>query len=55
MSSLHTNGLKKIYLLNSADYQFTEIDLSENTLLLGESAVGKTTLMRAIFFLYHES
>lgn len=52
MSSLHRGGLKKIYLFNSADYQFAEIDLSDNTLLLGESAVGKTTLMRAILFFY---
>ena len=52
MNNLHKDGLRKIYLLNSADYQFAEIDLSENTLLLGESAVGKTTLMRAILFFY---
>ena len=52
MNSLHKDGLKKIYLLNSADYQFAEIDLRDNTLLLGESAVGKTTLMRAILFFY---
>ena len=47
-----TNGLKKITLIKSADYQFAEIDLTDNTLLLGESGVGKTTLMRAILFFY---
>ncbi len=46
------DGLKKIYLIKSADYQYAEIDLTDNTLLLGESGVGKTTLMRAILFFY---
>jgi len=52
MNSQRQNGLKKIYLFKSADYQFSEVDLSDNTLLLGESGVGKTTLMRAILFFY---
>ncbi len=46
------DGLKKIYLIKSAGYEFNEIDLSENTLLLGESGVGKTTIMRAVLFFY---
>jgi len=47
-----TDGLKKITLIKSADYQYADIDLTDNTLLLGESGVGKTTLMRAILFFY---
>ena len=46
------DGLKKIYLIKSAGYEFAEIDLHDNTLLLGESGVGKTTLMRAVLFFY---
>ena len=52
MNNIEKDGLKKIYLFKSADYQFAEIDLRDNTLLLGESGVGKTTLMRAILFFY---
>ena len=46
------DGLKKIYLIKSAGYEFVEIDIADNTLLLGESGVGKTTLMRAVLFFY---
>jgi len=46
------DGLKKVYLIKSAGYEFAGIDLSDNTLLLGESGVGKTTLMRAVLFFY---
>ena len=46
------DGLKKIYLIKSAGYEFSEIDLRDNTLLLGESGVGKTTIMRAVLFFY---
>ncbi len=49
---MNKDGLKKIYLIKSAGYEFTEIDLSDNTLLLGESGVGKTTVMRAVLFFY---
>ncbi len=49
---MSSDGLKKIYLIKSAGYEFNEIDLSKNTLLLGESGVGKTTIMRAVLFFY---
>ncbi|PHS39379.1 MAG: hypothetical protein COB07_06390 [Sulfurovum sp.] len=49
---MSSDGLKKIYLIKSAGYEFNEIDLRENTLLLGESGVGKTTIMRAVLFFY---
>ena len=54
MSSIEStkDGLKKLYLIKSAGYEFAEIDLGQNTLLLGESGVGKTTLMRAVLFFY---
>jgi len=46
------DGLKKLYLVKSAGFEFEEIDLSSNTLLLGDSGVGKTTIMRAVLFFY---
>ena len=49
---MSSDGLKKIYLIKSAGYEFNEIDLRDNTLLLGESGVGKTTIMRAVLFFY---
>jgi chromosome segregation ATPase len=49
---MSSDGLKKIYLIKSAGYEFNEIDLKDNTLLLGESGVGKTTIMRAVLFFY---
>ena len=49
---MNKNGLKKVYLIKSAGYEFAEIDVAQNTLLLGESGVGKTTIMRAVLFFY---
>lgn len=49
---MSNDGLKKVYLIKSAGYEFAEINLSDNTLLLGESGVGKTTIMRAVLFFY---
>lgn len=49
---MSSDGLKKIYLIKSAGFEFDEVDLRDNTLLLGESGVGKTTIMRAVLFFY---
>lgn len=49
---MNNDGLKNIFLIKSAGYEFSQIDLSNNTLLLGESGVGKTTIMRAVLFFY---
>jgi len=46
------DGLKKLYLIKSAGFEYCEMDLHSNTLLLGESGVGKTTIMRAVLFFY---
>jgi K+-transporting ATPase c subunit len=46
------DGLKKLYLIKSAGFEYCEMDLRSNTLLLGESGVGKTTIMRAVLFFY---
>ena len=49
---MNNDGLKRMYLIQSAEYQYVNLDLSDTTLLLGASGVGKTTLMRAILFFY---
>lgn len=46
------DGLKKIYLIKSAGYEYQELNIGSNTLLLGDSGVGKTTIMRAVLFFY---
>ena len=51
-NKMNNDGLKKVYLIKSAGYEFVEINIADNTLLLGESGVGKTTLMRAVLFFY---
>ncbi len=52
MNNSNSDGLKDIYFIQSADYQYAHIDLRDTTLLLGESGVGKTTIMRAVLFFY---
>jgi hypothetical protein len=52
MNSLNSDGLKRVHLIQSADYQYANIDLTDTTLLLGASGVGKTTIMRAVLFFY---
>ncbi len=45
-------GLVKILLIESAMFRYVDLDISINTLLLGNSGVGKTSIMRAILFFY---
>jgi hypothetical protein len=45
-------GLKRIIFIDSAKFKNIDIDISENTLLLGASGVGKSSIMRAVLFFY---
>lgn len=40
-------------LINSANFQFADIDLSKEVFFVGDNASGKTTTTRAIHFLYN--
>ena len=46
------NQLLKIALIKSAKFEYSKIDLSGNSLLIGANGVGKTTLLRAILYFY---
>ena len=45
-------GLKGIVFINSAHFEYVNLDISKSTLLLGHSGVGKTSIMRAVLFFY---
>lgn len=45
--------LKRMILINSANFQFADIDLSKEVFFVGDNASGKTTTTRAIHFLYN--
>ena len=45
-------GLKRIMFIDSAKFKYIDMDISENTLLLGASGVGKSSIMRAVLFFY---
>jgi len=45
-------GLNRIYFLKSAMFDSEELRISDNSLLLGNSGVGKTSIMRACLFFY---
>ena len=40
-------------LINSANFQFADIDLSKGLFFVGDNAGGKTTITRALHFLYN--
>ncbi len=44
--------LEKIILLNSANFNFLEIDLRKDLFFLGDNGSGKTSLIRAIHYLF---
>lgn len=45
-------GLKRIIFIDSAKFKYIDMDITENTLLLGASGVGKSSIMRAVLFFY---
>lgn len=45
--------LKRMILINSANFQFADVDLSKEVFFVGDNASGKTTTTRAIHFLYN--
>lgn len=45
--------IKRMILINSANFQFADIDLSKEIFFVGDNASGKTTTTRAIHFLYN--
>jgi len=45
-------GLQRIIFYESATFKHADLDIASNTLLLGDSGVGKTSIMRATLFFY---
>ena len=44
--------IKKVILINSANFSFLEIDLHKDLFFLGDNGSGKTSAIRAIHYLY---
>ncbi len=45
--------LKRMILINSANFQLADMDLSKEIFFVGDNASGKTTTTRALHFLYN--
>lgn len=46
------DGLINLTLINSAKFDYADINLDGNTLFIGANGAGKTTLLRAVLFFY---
>jgi len=46
------NQLLKIALIKSAKFEYSEVDVNGNTLLIGANGAGKTTFLRAMLYFY---
>lgn len=45
--------IQRIVLINSANFNFVDVDLSKDVFFLGDNVAGKTTMTRAIHYLYN--
>ena len=45
--------IRRMILINSANFDLVDIDLSKDVFFLGDNASGKTTTTRAIHYLYN--